>query len=348
MIRESIIKLCNGEDLQGEETATVFREIMEGTATPSQMAAFLTALRLKGETIEEITAAARIMREKMVKINVRTDVDIDREEINEDMETIIDTCGTGGSGTNTFNISTASAFVVAGAGIKVAKHGNRSASSPCGSADVLENLGVDITMSPEQSADCVKKIGIGFLYAPLFHPAMKNVGATRKEIGVRTIFNILGPLASPAGVNAQVLGVYSAALVEVMANVLNNLKIKRAFVVHGLDTLDEVTITGPTLVAEVKNAKVTVSEIRPEDFGMLSRSPKEIEGGSAPENAKKVIAVLSGEKGARRDIVLLNSALAIVCAGKAETIKEGITLAEKSIDSGAAMEKLNQLKKIQK
>jgi len=348
MIREAIIKLCGGEDLKGVETEDVFREIMEGTATASQMAAFLTALRLKGETIEEITAAAKIMREKMIKVNVRAGVDIDREEINQDMETIIDTCGTGGSGTNTFNISTASAFVVAGAGVKVAKHGNRSASSHCGSADVLEHLGVDITMSPDKSAECVKKIGMGFLYAPLFHPAMKNVGATRKEIGIRTIFNILGPLSSPAGVNAQVLGVYSADLVEVMANVLNNLKMKRAFVVHGLDTLDEVTITGPTLVGEVKNEKVKVSKIRPEDFGMVSRHPKEIEGGSAAENAEMVLGVLNGEKGARRDIVLLNSALAIVCAGKAKTIKEGIKLAEKSIDSGAALEKLNQLKKVKK
>ncbi|MEA2082549.1 MAG: anthranilate phosphoribosyltransferase [Elusimicrobiota bacterium] len=348
MIKEAIIKLCGGKDLEGGETEAVFREIMEGTATSSQMAAFLTALRLKGETVEEITAAAKIMREKMIRVDVKAGVDIDREEINQDMETIIDTCGTGGSGTNTFNISTASAFVVAGAGVKVAKHGNRSASSPCGSADVLENLGVDITMSPEKSAECVKKIGIGFLYAPLFHPAMKNVGATRKEIGIRTIFNILGPLASPAGVNTQVLGVYSADLVEVMADVLNNLKIKRAFVVHGLDTLDELTITGPTLVGEVKNGKVKMSKIRPEDFGMISHHPRDIEGGSAADNAEMVMGVLNGGKGARRDIVLLNSAFALVCAGKAKTVKEGIVRAEKSIDSGQALKKLDQLRKIKK
>jgi len=334
MIQEAIVKLCNGMDLSPEEMKTVFREIMDGDATPSQMGSFLTALRLKGETIEEITAAAEIMREKMVKINVRSGE-----------ETILDTCGTGGSGTNTFNISTASAFTVAGAGVKVAKHGNRSASSHCGSADVLEELGVDIMMSPDKVAECVKKTGIGFLFARLFHPAMKNVAATRKEMGVRTIFNILGPLSSPAGADAHVLGVYDASLVEVMANVLNNLKVKRAFVVHGMDNLDELTVTGPTLVAEVKAGKVSAYSIRPGDFGLKVYSPSELAGGDAKKNASLVLCVLKGEKGAKRDIVLLNSAAALVCAGKAEGIKDGIKLAEKSIDSGAALEKLEKLKK---
>jgi len=345
MIQEVIVKLCNGMNLAPEEMKTVFREIMDGVATPSQMGSFLTALRIKGETIEEITAAAEIMREKMVKINVRSGVGIDREEINEDKETIIDTCGTGGSGTNTFNISTAAAFTVAGAGVKVAKHGNRSASSHCGSADVLEELGVNIMLPPDKVAECVKKLGIGFLYARLFHPAMKNVAAVRKEIGVRTVFNILGPLSSPASADAQVLGVYDASLVDVMANVLNNLKVKRAFVVHGLDTLDEITITGPTLVAEVKAGKVSVYNIRPEDFGLKVSPPSGITGGDAKENASLVLGVLKGSKGAKRDIVLLNAAAALVCAGKAEGIKAGVKLAEKSIDSGAALGKLEKLKK---
>ena len=344
MIQEAIIKLCGREDLTGKETKAVFREIMEGAATPSQMGAFLTALRLKGETIEEITAAAEIMREKMVKISVRSGVAIDREEINEDAETVMDTCGTGGSGTNTFNISTASAFVVAGAGIKVAKHGNRSASSACGSADVLEELGVDIMMKPEKSAECVKKTGLGFLYARLFHPAMRNVAATRKELGIRTIFNILGPLSSPARANTQVLGVYDAALVEVMAKVLNNLKAKRAFVVHGLDTLDEISLTGPTVVSEVRGGKVSTYEVRPEDYGLKTCHPKELAGGDAKQNAEIGNAVLKGEKGPRRDIVLLNSAFAIVCAGRAENIKKGVTAAEESIDSGAAFGKLEKLR----
>ncbi|MFH1353219.1 MAG: anthranilate phosphoribosyltransferase [bacterium] len=334
MIQEAIVKLCNGMDLSPEEMKTVFREIMDGDATPSQMGSFLTALRLKGETIEEITAAAEIMREKMVKINVRSGE-----------ETILDTCGTGGSGTNTFNISTASAFTVAGAGVKVAKHGNRSASSHCGSADVLEELGVDIMMPPDKVAECVKKTGIGFLFARLFHPAMKNVAATRKEMGVRTIFNILGPLSSPAGADAHVLGVYDASLVEVMANVLNNLKVKRAFVVHGMDNLDELTVTGPTLVAEVKAGKVSAYSISPGDFGLKVYPPSELAGGDAKKNSSLVLCVLKGEKGAKRDIVLLNSAAALVCAGKAEGIKDGIKLAEKSIDSGAALEKLEKLKK---
>jgi len=334
MIREVIVKLCSGMNLTPEEMKTVFREIMGGEATPSQMGAFLTALRLKGETIEDITSAAEIMREKMVKINVRSGE-----------ETILDTCGTGGSGTNTFNISTAAAFAVAGAGVKVAKHGNRSASSHCGSADVLEELGVDIMMPPDKVAECVKKTGIGFLFARLFHPAMKNVAATRKEMGIRTIFNILGPLSSPASADTQVLGVYDASLVEVMANVLNNLKVKRAFVVHGMDNLDELTITGPTLVAEVKEGKVASYTVKPEVFGLKVYPFSEIAGGDAGKNASLVLGVLKGEKGARRDIVLLNASAALVCAGKAGEIKEGVKVAEKSIDSGAALEKLEKLKK---
>lgn len=334
MIQEAIVKLCRRENLTDKEMQTVFREIMDGEATPSQMGSFLTALRLKGETIEEITAAAKIMREKMVKINVRS----------EDAETIVDTCSTGGSGVNKFNISTTSAFVVAGCGIKVAKHGNRSASSVCGSADVLEELGVNIMMEPEKSAECVRKIGIGFLFARLFHPAMKNVAATRKELGIRTVFNVLGPLASPAAASAQVLGVYDEDFVPVMANVLNNLKIRHAFVVHGLDGFDEVSLSGATLVSEVGDGKVSTYKVKPEDYGLKVCEPKDLFGGDAKENASIVISVLKGEKGPRRDVVLLNAAFAIVCAGVAENIKKGIAEAEKSIDSGAAFEKLRRMK----
>jgi len=344
MIQELILKLVNGNDLTKEEMMGAFRTIMEGKATSSQMAAFLTALRVKGETVDEITSAAKIMREKMIKIDVRSGVGLDRDEINQELETILDTCGTGGSGTNTFNISTATAFVVAGCGVKVAKHGNRSASSQCGSADVLEALGIDITMPPPKVERCVKEIGIGFLYAPSFHPAMKNVASVRKEIGIRTIFNILGPLCSPASANAQVLGVYDVGLVEVIANVLKNLGTRKAFVVHGLDTIDEISITGPTFVGEVSSSRVKVYTVRPEDFGVRVAPLKEIVGGDAKTNAEIIKKVLSGERGARRDVVLINASAALICANKAKTFKQGVKLAEKSIDSGKALEKLEKLR----
>lgn len=344
MIQEAIFSVVMGKDLTQKEMKEVFREIMSGKATEAQMAAFLTALRIKKETPEEIAAAASVMRENMVKINATTGVVVDREEINADMETILDTCGTGGSGTNTFNISTATAFVVAGAGVKVAKHGNRSASSRCGSADVLEALGVNITLPPQDAARAIKEIGICFMYAPTFHPAMKNVAKVRREIGIRTIFNILGPLASPASANAQIMGVYEASLVEVIANVLRLLKSRRAFVVHGLDTLDEISITGPTLVGELKNGRVKSYLIRPEDFGFSPASPSAIEGGDAQTNARIVLEVLKGEKSPRRDVVLMNAAAALVVAEKCRSLKEGVKLAEESIDSGKALAKLEALK----
>jgi len=344
MIQELILKVVNGDDLAKDEMADVFRAIMEGKATPAQMAAFLTALRMKGETVDEITAAAKIMREKMIKIDVRSGVGLNRDEINQELETILDTCGTGGSGTHTFNISTATAFVVAGCGVKVAKHGNRSASSQCGSADVLEALGIDITMSPKKVEKCVKEIGIGFLYAPSFHPAMKNVATVRKEMGIRTIFNILGPLCSPASANTQVLGVYDVSLVEVIANVLKNLGTRKAFVVHGLDTIDEISITGPTFIGEVSNSRAKVYTVRPEDFGVRVAPLKEIVGGDAKTNAEIIKKVLSGERGARRDVVLINASAALICANKAKTFKQGVKLAEEAIDSGKALEKLEKLR----
>jgi len=343
MIKSAIIKLVNGENLSKEEMKRTVLEIMEGNATPSQIAAFLIALRMKGETVEEITGAALAMREKALKVDVRSGVVIDREEINVDDETILDTCGTGGSGTNTFNISTTTAFVVAGCGVKVAKHGNRSASSRCGSADVLEALGVNLDLPPEKVAKAIKEIGIGFLYAPLYHGAMKHAAGPRREIGVRTIFNILGPLCNPAKANCQVLGVYEPRLVQIMAEVLKNLGTRRAFVVHGLDTLDEITVTGPTLVAELKDGKISLYQIRPEDFGIPVSPPQAISGGDAKENARYVREVLEGKKGARRDVVLLNASAALVCAGKARNFKEGIKLAEESIDSGRALKKLQNL-----
>jgi len=345
MIKETIQKVVRGIDLTEEESKQVFDEIMSGKTTQAQIGSFLTALRLKGETVDEITGAAKIMREMAINIDVSTTVDIDREEINIDEETVLDTCGTGGSGTNTFNISTACSFVVAGCGVKVAKHGNRSASSQCGSADVIEELDVNLNLSPDKVAECVREIGIGFLYAPLFHSAMKNAIGPRREIGIRTIFNIVGPLTNPARANVQVLGVYEDRLTEIMANVLKNLGTKHAFVVHGLDTLDEVTITGQTKVSELKNNEIETYYIKPQDFGIPVADLKDIRGGDVRENAQIILDILKGGKGSKRDIVLLNSSFALVAAVKARDLDEGIKIAEESIDSGMAFKKLKLLKK---
>jgi len=344
MIREAIIKVVEEKDLSPKEMDGVFTEIMSGIAEPAQIAAFITALRLKGETVNEITAAAKVMRKLAANIDVRSSVDIDRDEINMEKETILDTCGTGGTGTNTFNISTTVAFVVAGCGVKVAKHGNRSASSACGSADVLEALGVDINLSPEEVKDCIKSIGIGFMYAPVFHKAMKYAVPVRRAIGIRTIFNLLGPLSNPANATCQVLGVYDKDLTPVMANVLGMLKLKRAFVVHGLDVLDEISITGPTQVSELKSGKVRTYRITPEQFGLKRSTLKAIAGGDAKKNAEIILSVLKGKKGPRRDVVLLNTAYALLASAAAKNTKSAIALAERSIDSGRAMEKLNKLK----
>ena len=344
MIKEAIEKVVRRLDLSEGEMRSCFDEIMSGKATYAQIGAFVTALRMKGETVDEITGAARAMREKSIHISAgRQAVDIDRDDINIDRETIVDTCGTGGSGTNTFNISTTVAFVVAGCGLKVAKHGNRSASSACGSADVLEALGVRVDVPPDLVQRCLIEIGIGFLYAPLFHNAMKYAVEPRKEIGIRTIFNILGPLSNPANATSQVLGVYDGRLTEVMARVLKRLGVKRAFVVCGLDTLDEITITGKTRVTELKDGRLRTYYVTPEKFELRRARLEEIEGGNAKDNAGIVLSVLKGERGPRRDVVLMNTSAALVSGFKAKDLKTGVKMAAESIDSGRALDKLLKL-----
>jgi anthranilate phosphoribosyltransferase len=325
----------------------VMDQIMSGEATPAQIGAFITALRMKGETVEEITGAARVMRDKVTPIRVgRNVLDMDRDDINLDQESILDTCGTGGSGTNTFNISTTVAFVVSALGVKVAKHGNRSVSSCCGSADVLEALGVNLNVTPETVERCINEIGIGFLFAPALHGAMKHAIGPRREIGIRTIFNILGPLTNPAGAGCQVLGVYRGDLVEKLAHVLKNLGCRRGFVVHGMDGMDEITLTTETKMAEVTPEKVVVKTLQPEDLGLTRCRMSDLRGGDASENAAIVRAVLAGEKGPKRDIVLVNTAFGLVAAGKAASPEEGLRMAAESIDSGRAMEQLQKLIKM--
>ncbi len=347
MLKTAIQKVVDGMDLGEEEMEAVMEVIMSGQATPAQIGAFITALRLKGETIEEITGAARVMRSKATRIGIGNSlVSIDRDDINLDQETIVDTCGTGGDGTNTFNVSTTTAFVVAGCGLRVAKHGNRSVSSLCGSADVIETLGVNLDVPPRVVEECLSEVGIGFLFAPALHGAMKYAIGPRKEIGIRSIFNILGPLTNPAGANVQVLGVYDKELTPILAEVLNRLGSRSAFVVHGEDSLDEISVTGRTFVSELKNGQVTSYAIKPEDFGIPQASISDIKGGNAQVNAQIVLNVLRGESGARRDIVLLNTAAALVAAGRADDFHEGISQAGDAIDSGKALEKLEKLKTI--
>jgi anthranilate phosphoribosyltransferase len=314
---------------------------MSGAATDAQIAAFLTALRMKGETVEELIGFAQVMRQKAVKVRTRASDVVGAT--GTDREMLIDTAGTGGDASGTFNVSTATAFVVAGAGLKVAKHGNRSVSSLCGSADVVETLGIKIELSPAKIARCVDEVGIGFLYAPLLHTAMKHVMAARREMGIRTVFNMLGPLTNPAGANAQVIGVYSEALTEPLARVLAELGTLRAFVVHGADGLDEISNTGPSRISEVHEGIVRNSTVRPEDFGMARASIQDLRGGDREENAEIIRRILSGEAGPRRDIVLMNAAAAIVVGRKAHDLKEGVALAARSIDSGSAGDRLARL-----
>lgn len=344
MIREAIEKAVRRINLTENEMRVVFGEIMSGKATQAQIGAFVTALRMKGETVDEITGAAKVMREKSLKIHAgRSLVDIDRDDINIDEETVIDTCGTGGTGTNTFNISTASAFVVSGCGLKVAKHGNRGASSGCGSADVIEALGIKLDVGPDLVQRCILEVGIGFMFAPLFHEAMKYALLPRREIGIRTIFNLLGPLSNPAGATSQIVGVYDAKLTEPIAHVLKNLGSKRAFVVYGMDTLDEFTITGKTKVSELKGGRIRTYFVTPEKFGIKRAELDDIRGGDIRENAETIESILKGERSPRRDVVLLNSAFALVAGNRAKTVKEGIGLAAESIDSGRAMGNLLKL-----
>lgn len=333
MIREAIKKVAGYEDLTHAEMEKAFSEIMAGAAEGVQISAFITALHMKGETAEEITSAAKVMRRFASKINVRVG-----------REAVLDTCGTGGSGADTFNISTAAALVAAGCGVKVAKHGNRSASSCCGSADVLEKLGVNIALKPKDVQRCIKEVGIGFMFAPLFHSAMKHAVSVRKSIGIRTIFNILGPLSNPANATCQVLGVFDKDLTEVMARVLGNLGVKRAFVVHGLEKLDEISIAGPTKISELANKKVRTYVVTPGKFGLKRAGLRDVKGSNADKNARMILSVLKGKKGSCRDAVLLNCAYGLLAASKARDVKVGITLAEESIDSGAALEKLKELK----
>ncbi len=346
MLKQTILLLIEGRDLTEGQMIEAMNAIMSGEATHAQMASFLTALRIKGETVEEITGAARVMRERATHINATPKsrvIDIDREEINVEDETIVDTCGTGGDGTNTFNISTAAAFVIAGAGLKVAKHGNRSVSSLCGSADVLEAMGVNLDVTPETVERCIDEVGIGFMYAPLLHSAMKHVAPVRREMGIRTMFNILGPLSNPAGAKFQVLGVYKQELALVMAQVLGNLGATRAMVVHGHDGLDEITITGPTSVAEYKDGKVDQYEITPGQFGIETAPLSALKGGDARTNAAIVRSVLGGDLGPHRDVVIMNAGAALMVTGKAQGLLEGVQLAAKAIDSNAARDKLEQL-----
>jgi len=326
MIKKAIAKVVERIDLTEPEMIEVMDQVMSGEATPAQVAGFITALRMKGETIEEITGAARVMRDRVTRIRVGKNVlDMDRDDINVDLETILDTCGTGGSGTNSFNVSTTVAFVVSACGIKVAKHGNRSVSSSCGSADVLEALGVNLDVTPETVERCINGIGIGFLYAPALHGAMKHAIGPRKEIGIRTIFNILGPLTNPAGADCQVLGVYRDDLAEKLAHVLRRLGCKRGFIVHGQDGMDEITLTTETRIAEVSSGGVEVRLIRPEEFGMERCPMDALRGGNAADNAVIVREVLAGTPGPKRDIVLLNAGFALVAAEGA--VQEGLRLA---------------------
>jgi anthranilate phosphoribosyltransferase len=343
MIKTAIAKVVERRDLTEAEMIEVMNQIMGGETTPAQIAAFITALRMKGETVEEITGAARVMRDRATPIRVGRVLDIDREDINLDQETILDVVGTGGDGTNTFNVSTVVSFVVAACGVKVAKHGNRSVSSLCGSADVLEKLGVKLDVTSETVEECIQKIGIGFLFAPALHGAMKYAIGPRQEVGIRTIFNILGPLTNPAGADCQVLGVYQESLVESMAKVLACLGCHRGFVVHGMDGMDEITLTAATRIAEINEGQVSIFTIEPEDYGLTRCAMSELQGGNAVVNAEIILGVLKGDRGPRRDVVLLNAAFALVAAGGATDVSSGLQLAEHAIDEGRAMAKLESL-----
>lgn len=328
MIQEAIYQVINKQNLSLEQTKTVMEEIMEGRATNSQIGSFLTAMRMKGETIEEITACATVMREKCTKIHPDMDV--------------LDIVGTGGDEANTFNISTVSAFVVSAGGVPVAKHGNRSVSSKCGSADLLEALGINIALTAEQSAQILDKIGMCFMFAPTYHASMKYAAPVRKELSVRTIFNILGPLANPAGANMQLLGVYDENLVEPLARVLANLGVKRAMVVHGHDGLDEVTLCDTTTICEVNNGKLNSFFLSPEQLGLEKCLPQDLVGGDPQENAAIAMDILDGSKGPKRNVVVLNSALCLYMSHNRITLRECVKMAEELIDSGSARAQLEK------
>ena len=329
MIQQAIGTIVSGHDLSADEATQVMEEIMTGEATPAQFGAFVTALRLKGETAEEIAGMALVMREKSLHVQSSGD--------------LVDTCGTGGDGAHTINVSTIAAFVVAGAGTKVAKHGNRAITSACGSADVLEAAGVKIDLGPEGVERCIQDVGFGFMFAQTFHPAMRFAGPLRREIGIRTAFNILGPLTNPAGARSQVLGIADGALGEKMARVLQQLGCQHALVVHGEDGLDEISIAAPTQIWELKADTIQNYTVTPEEQGLTRASVDAIRGGSAEENVDAMNRVLSGEKGPHRDVVLLNAAAALTAGGAVQDIGQGVARASEAIDSGRGMEKLQSL-----
>ncbi|MDH7498776.1 MAG: anthranilate phosphoribosyltransferase [candidate division NC10 bacterium] len=333
MIVEAIKRVVEGGDLREEEASAAMEEIMRGEATPAQIAALITALRMKGETVEEITGCARAMRLHATSISTFAPA-------------TIDTCGTGGDGGKTFNISTTAAFVVAGAGVAVAKHGNRSVSSRCGSADLLKALGIEIEVEKERVEECLREVGIGFLFAPLLHRAMKYALGPRREIGIRTLFNILGPLTNPAQVRAQVLGVFRADLTERLASVLGKLGSHHALVVHGLDGMDEITTSAPTQISEWKEERVRTIVLEPESVGIQRAALRDLAGGEPEENAEITVRILKGERGPRRDIVLLNAAAGLLVGGKAKDLTEGMGMAAHSIDSGLAWAKLEALRDV--
>ncbi|MSP33065.1 MAG: anthranilate phosphoribosyltransferase [Pseudolabrys sp.] len=324
-----IAKVATGASLTRAEAANAFDRMMSGEATPSQMGALLMGLRVRGETVDEITGAVTTMRAKMLGVKAPPDA--------------IDVVGTGGDASGSFNISTCAAFIVAGAGVPVAKHGNRALSSKSGAADVLQSLGVKIDLTPDQVARCIAEASIGFMFAPAHHPAMKNVGPTRVELGTRTIFNLLGPLSNPANVKRQMIGAFSKQWIEPMAQVLGNLGSECVWVVHGSDGLDEITTSGPTSVAALENGKVRLFEVTPEDAGLPRVKPEALKGGDAEQNAKALLDVLKGKKGPFRDVAILNAAAALIVAGKAKNLKDGAALAAKAIDSGEAEGRLDRL-----
>jgi len=330
MIRDALNKIIKRQDLDESEMSNVMTAIMSGSVTDAPIGAFMGALSTKGETFAELAGAARAMRRKAFRIQVTA-------------ATVVDTCGTGGDGAHTFNISTTAAFVVAGCNVTVAKHGNRSVSSRCGSADLLEALGMRLNVEPEVVEEAVGEIGIGFLFAPLFHGAMRHAAVARQETGIRSIFNMLGPLTNPAGANCQVLGVYAPELTEMFANALKRLGTRRAFVVHGHDGLDEITVCAPTRVSELRDGTIYTYELSPEQLIGRQAHPDDYAGGDPGTNAEITDRILSGDKGPKRDVVVVNAAAALVAAGKARDFREGVRQAASAIDSGAAAAKLKAL-----
>jgi anthranilate phosphoribosyltransferase len=342
MITDALHKIVtHRESLTREEAREVMTQVLEGRATESQIGALLVALSMKGETVEEIVGFAEAIRAAATPLYLKKDHPLDVSGTERDA--LIDTCGTGGDASGTFNISTATALTVAGCGVRVAKHGNRSVTSKCGSADVVEALGINLTLTPEQIAECLEQIGIAFLFAPAMHSAMKFVQPTRRELKLRTVFNLLGPLTNPAAASAQVVGVYSDALVEKLAQALCELGLHRAMVVHGADGLDEITISGPTKIAEVRGGQVRVYQVTPEEFGLRRAPLTEISGGDAETNARIIQDVLNGSRSARRDVILLNAAAALVAASRADSILEAMPIAAQSLDEGAAKARLEAL-----